>query len=362
MDPESSFFSAAENLRKELKIPPVNLLVSEKISDAIATGDFSGNTVIVFSKSLIETLDLDEFDTILLHEFFHLQADVRDSFASNVFERTILGRLGWMRIFLAVSIFTAFFVPLPIVGSSTYATKSGIMIWLTTIIYMLGLGVAIGIAVILLVSLKEVTAAQRLVSPESFYIRELEADAYSLLESKKPEKLRSALLKSEITRSGLSMSNKPLVDLSIVDKIVQSSKGAKTFPEIFQIKSVGLKEIGRVAFYFFVYGRLDKHDFCPLSDRIFLTKKLELLLKEKIVLRVQTNVSSSDIKLDLVLPGAGIYIKKHPEALDNFLIYANLHSTDFSLKECSEELKLDIYDVFLLLLTSIELGFVEIQL
>jgi hypothetical protein len=360
---ESSLWKILEGDRAAIEIGPVELLVSERINDVITVHRslVSFKPLIVVPKAVIQSLDPIEFRTVLVHELYHIQVHGTEELGIYIADRVLLGRFGWSRILVIAALFTAFFTPIPAIDSTTFPVRESMVLFLD-IFSILSLGLALFAFFYVLGFLIKTGTKQGWPSPYYLYMREFLADAYSALWTQQPGALKNAIEKcSELfSQSNFRTLNDITGGLGFIGSNNRVDGATRTLKELMSVGSLQTKEIARQVFNAFIYGKFVFHKSCPTVDRKLLVEKIERLLHERVTLTYINEVSFDEVRQSMLPAPVRHYLNDNKETFERFVSYVRQNSLGFSIVECSRELNVELFNVFKMLIASIESGMVDL--
>jgi Zn-dependent protease with chaperone function len=313
-----------------VKNPKVQMLKGPP--DAFAFGVTDDNVILGLSDGLVETLDKEELETVVLHELYHIKSDVESQTSVLLTEKLFAPKYVTVGRFYLLSVALWAICNWNVVPYVTYLQD---VATLRLFLYVVVGGLvfaALFLGVTFILMLKQ----GALITSEYAYIRELLADGFSSLTSKKPAKLYSAILKTQVSRRS---------DSNALRRVSFASYGRPQTPQ----PGVSLsKLIEAKAFSRNMWGRLvrDSKNNLALDNigfRLSFLNLIERLVAEASVLTVlQNGIQGVRLKPERGLPKA-IYdhVRSHEMVFVAFLEYASKNANRFNLMGCSNYLGIE---------------------
>lgn len=348
-----------EKLSKSINAFSPTLLETESIPDLLTFGLTEDNSYIIASPSFLKKLDDDELTTVFLHEMFHIKNDVESQSFRMIFDKAVNTPINFLYVALA---FTISFLPLPFVFSewslpTVFSSKLETILPIWNIFALFGLlpfGAALA-ALALFRTWKEGT----MLSNRYLYIREVLADSYSSIISRKPLKLYSAIEKATKRRilSSFGFSTYDKISFGCSSEEGHHIRDDITLAEIFKTGMLsslrdlfGLKsERGKTS--------------CPIKHRLSLLKALQRLIYGNInIIQLKRPPHLMSLISKLKMPETVFsMLREKKVSFEEFCNYIGRKGSNFNLVECANLIRVEPFEAFLMLFAAVNSEIVDIK-
>jgi Zn-dependent protease with chaperone function len=337
------------------------VLAAENIQTVETFGSNSDQAVVLVPVNAIKQFEPDEIECILMHEMYHIKEDVEyesvrlaDTIASNIPINLVVTSaiaFGSMLVGFAFGTPLSHVAPFDTINRiSDYIDIFGCLCICATLYASAEIGT--------------------IISDKHLYVRELFADAYAAIETRKPLNLWSAIKKigrtTVLSRTslmgflGFSDSNYEEKSLSDTIKLSTIFFTRLSFGEYFLRMLILRRTFGT-------------HDtYCPLKYRLALQKKLQQLLfgRTRIaILRpsarfwfLPSSIPEIEPEMQIPLPVMEViqeYKYGARARLEQLLKYVEREKENFNLMNCSNSLRIEPFETFLLLVALIHLKAID---
>lgn len=337
----SGFIKLVKSLAKKIEITPPTIEIVCGLPFSGIYGISKKNSQLIVSENLIKSLDKDELLSLIFHELFHQKSgDVETRTLMYAHRRLFHPQFVQCFVYsvgVTVMWFIASLMAAPFLLINPFF--QGYLEYTVVILF----GWPIVIIVLIIIEIWKVGLG----SAGYLYIYELLADSFSSLQSLKPAKLRSAIIKVTGHRDFPKLSNAPISTFSeLINSKIYSKNMNKYMKDVVTLKRTLLN--------------VDEYVREKVDYRFYFIELLEILIFTESKLDIFNN-QKTKIKYSCPIPVKD-FVKSHQAQFYDFLKYSKTNKDNFNLIECSEFLGMKPFGVLLFLWAAVHSEIIDIQL